>query len=209
MNEEEKEAVEELRKELRLAINIDDVTTAIRNDDAETILNLIEKLQEENKKLKNSLIKAEKELIQNTSEEKDTDISDENNIKYVDLVFENCESIRLYPDMFKDLVIENIAKNKKINCFQYKNGECWDNSSCSYFAITILPEGYNQKMDWVNQLLKERLKNNNDIACICLTYNNGKEEDIYVPWNENNDYINEYQKTQFESDSINIEIKKE
>ena len=52
MNEEEKETVEELRKQLRLAINIDDITTTLRNDDAETILNLIEKLQKENEKLK-------------------------------------------------------------------------------------------------------------------------------------------------------------
>ena len=52
MNKEEKETVEELRKQLRLAINIDDVATTIRNDDAETILNLIEKLQKENKKYK-------------------------------------------------------------------------------------------------------------------------------------------------------------
>lgn len=52
MNKEEKETVEELRKQLRLAINIDDVATTIRNDDAETILNLIEKLQKENEELK-------------------------------------------------------------------------------------------------------------------------------------------------------------
>lgn len=52
MNEEEKESVEEFRKQLRLAINIDDVTTAIRNDNAQTILNLIEKLQKENGELK-------------------------------------------------------------------------------------------------------------------------------------------------------------
>lgn len=51
MNKEEKETVEELRKQLRLAINIDDVATTIRNDDAETILNLIEKLQKENEEL--------------------------------------------------------------------------------------------------------------------------------------------------------------
>ena len=207
MNEEEKKAVEFVKKRTKELKKYAKRENELVYDDI--ILNLIEKLQEENKKLKNSLIKAEKELIQNTIEEKDTDISAENNIKYIDLVFENCESIRLYPDMFKYLVINDIAKNKKINCFQYENGECWDNSSCSYFAITILPEGYNKKMDWVNQLLKERLKNNNDVTSICLTYNNGKEEDIYVPWNENNDYINEYQKTQFESDSINIEIKKE
>lgn len=48
MNEEEKESIEEFRKQLRLAINIDDVTTAIRNDNAQTILNIIEKLQKEN-----------------------------------------------------------------------------------------------------------------------------------------------------------------
>ena len=52
MNEEEKESIEEFRKQLRLAINIDDVTTAIRNDNAQTILNLIDKLQKENEKLK-------------------------------------------------------------------------------------------------------------------------------------------------------------
>lgn len=51
MNEEEKESIEEFRKQLRLAINIDDVTTAIRNDNAQTILNLIEKLQKENEQL--------------------------------------------------------------------------------------------------------------------------------------------------------------
>lgn len=52
MNEKEKNAIEEFRKQLRLAINIDDVTTAIRNDNAKTILNLIEKLQKENEELK-------------------------------------------------------------------------------------------------------------------------------------------------------------
>ena len=51
MNEEEKESIEEFRKQLRLAINIDDVTTTIRNDNAQTILNLIEKLQKENEEL--------------------------------------------------------------------------------------------------------------------------------------------------------------
>ncbi len=52
MNEKEKEAIEELKKQLRLAINIDDVTTAVRNDNAKTILNLIEKQQKELNRLK-------------------------------------------------------------------------------------------------------------------------------------------------------------
>ena len=57
MNEEEKETVEELRKQLRLAINIDDVTTVIRNDNAQTILNLIEKQQKEIEELKQEMEK--------------------------------------------------------------------------------------------------------------------------------------------------------
>lgn len=65
LTKEEKKAIEEFRKQLRLAINIDDVTTAIRNDNAQTILNLIEKLQEENETLKCSIAVANKleELI--------------------------------------------------------------------------------------------------------------------------------------------------
>lgn len=175
----------------------------------------IEKLQKENKELKNIIsekLKEELETLANTNKEvKNTDTSNENNIKYVDLVFENCEVARLYPDMFKYLVINDIAKNKKINCFQYKNGECCDNSSCSYFAITLLPKGYNKKMDWINQSLKERLKSSSDITSVYLTYNNGEEEGFLVPWKEGNEYINEYQiihEDEFEDNTIQIEIKK-
>lgn len=172
----------------------------------------IEKLQKENKELKKTIteeLKKELEALADSNNHINTDISDENNIKYVELVFENCEVARLYPNMFKYLVIENIVRNKDINCFQHKKGECWDDLSCSYFSITILPEGYEQKMQWVNQSLKERLESCNDITSVYLTYNNGKEECIYVPWKEDNDYINKYQKTQFESDSITIKIEKE
>ena len=68
MNEKEKETVEELRKQLRLAINIDDVTTTIRNDDAETILNLIEKLQKENEE-KTTIILAGAEKVKQVEKE--------------------------------------------------------------------------------------------------------------------------------------------
>ena len=79
MNEEEKETVEELRKQLRLAINIDDITTTLRNDDAETILNLIEKLQKENEKLKADNYELNNritELLENIPIQKINDIID-------------------------------------------------------------------------------------------------------------------------------------
>lgn len=49
MNEEEKNTVEELEKQLRLSMNVDDITTTIRNDEAQIILNLINKLQSNRK----------------------------------------------------------------------------------------------------------------------------------------------------------------
>lgn len=52
MNEKEKESVEEFKKQLRLAMNIDDIATTIRNGYAQIILNLLEKLQKENETLK-------------------------------------------------------------------------------------------------------------------------------------------------------------
>lgn len=62
MNEKEKESIEEFRKQLRLAINIDDITTTIRNDNAQTILNLIEKLKKENEEFKKLHIQDNKHL---------------------------------------------------------------------------------------------------------------------------------------------------
>lgn len=62
MTEQGKEAVEELKKQLRLAMNIDDVATTIRNGYAQIILNLIEKLQKENNKLNIKLDDKEAEI---------------------------------------------------------------------------------------------------------------------------------------------------
>lgn len=47
MSEEEKKVYEELKKQYRLSINVDCITTDIRNEYARTILNLIEKQQKE------------------------------------------------------------------------------------------------------------------------------------------------------------------
>lgn len=51
MNEEEKQAIEEFKKQLKLSINIDDVTTNIRNKDVQTILNLVQRLEKQYEEL--------------------------------------------------------------------------------------------------------------------------------------------------------------
>ena len=52
LSDEEKKAIEELQKELRLAKNIDNITTSIRNEYAETIIDLIGNQQKEIEELK-------------------------------------------------------------------------------------------------------------------------------------------------------------
>ncbi len=117
-------------------------------------------------------------------------------IKEVTLCFENCEICILKPDMFRYLVIEGITIKKKVNCFQYKNGEILENKSCNYFSIQINEKGLKQ-LCW-DETLKERL-NRNDIVAVIITYQDGNEEEIYVPWG-NEDYINEYQKNTYTED---------
>lgn len=98
LTKEEKKAIEEFRKQLRLAINIDDVTTAIRNDNAQTILNLIEKLQEENKQLKNAVAvanKLEKRIKENFIPKE----------KIVDII----EKISLYKKLAKESIEQRIV----------------------------------------------------------------------------------------------------
>lgn len=74
MNEKEKEAIEEFKKQLRLAMNIDDIATTIRNGYAQIILDMIEKLQKDNEELKNAVNIVNKEKsdwIRAYQEEKD------------------------------------------------------------------------------------------------------------------------------------------
>lgn len=87
MNEEEKESIEEFRKQLRLAINIDDVTTAIRNDNAQTILNLIDKMKncinilDDELKERNKTIN-EKEIIIEKLQKENEELSESNKKLY-------------------------------------------------------------------------------------------------------------------------------
>lgn len=55
----EEEIIEEVEKELKLAKNIDDVATTIRNEYIEGLLDLYNKQKEENRKLRNCHFKYE------------------------------------------------------------------------------------------------------------------------------------------------------
>lgn len=126
-------------------------------------------------------------------------------IKSIHICFENCELVELLPSMFKNLIIEEITRNKTINCYQYEDGEAQDMTICRLFTIELNEKGLD-KQCW-NTKLRDRLKGN-DIVGIDLNYENGTKEEIYVPWNEENEFINKYQKNHFEENNATIIIEK-
>lgn len=113
-------------------------------------------------------------------------------IKYIDLVFENCESARLEPDMFYALSIRGIQRNYNVNCAQYKNGEYWESTTCEAFYITINEKGlkeakFNSPQFDKNETLKSRLDKWKDITHVHVYFENKDDEYISVPWKSEED----------------------
>ena len=127
-------------------------------------------------------------------------------IEKIELVFENCEVCTLLPDMFKYLVIRGIKENIDINCFQYKKGELNKDKTCEYFSITINEKGLNT-ITW-NEILRERIKKIKDIVSVIIYYRD-RDEEIYVPWNEEDEYSNRYQTIEETEEGITVRISKE
>lgn len=126
-------------------------------------------------------------------------------IKNIDIGFENCEICTLLPDMFKYLIVNGIKEDFNINCFQYENGEIIKSKTCEEFSIIINKRGLNS-ITW-NGTLKERLIKFKDIVSVIIHYDK-REEEIYVPWCEKNEFLNEYQQIEKTEEGIRVSIKK-
>lgn len=131
------------------------------------------------------------------------------NIKRIDLVFENCEVVSLNNDMYKNLILDDITEQRIVNCYQYKNGENETKKCSKYMSIDINKKGYEQKTNWQKITLKERLEKWNDITYINLIYEDNSEESIFVLWDEEDEYNNDYQKViRLDKEMIRVTIEK-
>jgi hypothetical protein len=132
-------------------------------------------------------------------------------IKYVDLVFENCEVARLTPPMFHGLWMENITTGYECKCGKGSRNEVGCNMSCGAFWITVNKDGLDKaKMSPAflgSKTLRERLKSK-DITRVDLIFTNGKNEYILVPWEVDERFDNGYQEHETEWGEIRITIKK-
>lgn len=110
----------------------------------------------------------------------------ERKLKHLDIVFENCESVRLKPDMFTRLIVEGVKPAYSINCFQYSKGEVHDSTHCENFSIIINKKGLQQKTEMGTDIkidsLEKRLRRFNDITHIHLYFSDKTDQYIAVPW---------------------------
>ena len=130
-------------------------------------------------------------------------VNKDRKIKQLDIVFENCESCTLMPDMIYMCALDKIYKNIGINCFQYRNGEIYDEIFCDQFMLVINQKGLQQKSgfgDFRNDdTLEERLKYR-DITHIDLIYDDDTNDYISVHWeDDNNEYTNKLQNNLYQN----------
>jgi len=132
-----------------------------------------------------------------------------NKIKFIELVFENCEVAILKPNMFKYFRLYGIKDIVDINCYQYNEGEYEQHKTCEEFSIEILPEGLEQVLYIEGITLKERLERHYDITSVEICYDNDQQISYYVPWPEEEDFTNTYQTIcpGYETNSIRVDIK--
>lgn len=135
-------------------------------------------------------------------------------VSKIKLIFENISVCELDKTMFSQFFMSGIKNSFLINCYQYGNGENEKRLSCEMFYIEINLKGLKQLCSLENFTLEERLKIYNDITSVEIYYDNGTVEAIYVPWNDENDFENKYQKNYFrkaynnEENYIRIEIER-
>jgi hypothetical protein len=129
-------------------------------------------------------------------------------VKNIDIVFENCESVALTPDMFCGLEIKGVTKEYCVNCFQYEKGEVNEFKKCEYFGIRINQKGKKVQTSGSEMSLVKRVKLSNDITNIEINFTDGTSDYISVPWGED-EYNNSKQKTKFTEDEIEITIEEQ
>ena len=110
------------------------------------------------------------------------------NIKAIEFVFENCECITVDSKYIGDLLIEGFET--KVRKFGVKDA-IREYTSCERIDLIIYKDGnltvesYGDKYS-----VFDRILNWNDITSIYLKYEDDTEQEIFVPWDDENDYYN-------------------
>ena len=111
-------------------------------------------------------------------------------IKAIEFVFENCESVTIDSKHIGDFLIEGIEtkiRRVAVNCI----GEY---TSCKRFEVAISKEADVEIESYGEKIRKlSRINDWDDVTSIFLKYEDGSEKEISVPWIGEDDYNNEAQ----------------
>lgn len=154
--------------------------------------------------------------------EKETNLNpfDNRELKYLELVFENCEVYKIPADCVHFLSIGNINYyfNVHINGLDKytKLGEIssWARTDC--IDLVLNKKGMFIKSDWVSMLesfeedndfiLKNRIEHR-DVTQVEFHFSDNTYLNVLVPWEDDVDeYHNKYQKNYIKDDMINVMI---
>ena len=133
-------------------------------------------------------------------------------LKQVELIFENCEYCIIPAKYIHNLSIDEF--DNRIH-FGQINGlleflHCrLDRLEISNEFLINAHSQFNENNINENQTLLDRLKENDVVAIELVYFKNKRSKEYYLPWNEENEYHNKYQKfTEGEKTSI-LRVSKE
>lgn len=123
-------------------------------------------------------------------------------VKYIDLVFENIDVIRLEPEQIEWFYIGDINRNIFFNGLQIIK-----EVSCNDFTIEIkdpkniehFEHGFNEHKTNVLDRL-----NDNDLTHVDIIYSDGSNEYISIPYTE--EQYNDYQRNTYDEESKILKV---
>ena len=122
------------------------------------------------------------------------------NIEAIEFVFENCECLTVDSKYIGDLLIEGFKTNvRKLGVNAIRECTSWERIDLIIYKDgNTTSESYGDKYS-----VFDRILNWNDITSIYLKYEDDTEQEIFVPWDDENDYyynVNNKAQSSFVSD---------
>jgi translation elongation factor EF-1beta len=130
--------------------------------------------------------------------------------EFVELVFENCNFVRLLPEYVEFLNLDEITTNIWTNAV----GQYIEVRNCKSFEIKLDIKALSIKTHFENEFagaetFEQHLNEFKDITCVSVKKADEKEFCIGVPWSGDDMMHNPLQKTEYEGNSFTIKCELE
>lgn len=128
------------------------------------------------------------------------------NIKAIEFVFENCECLTVDSKYIGDLLIEGFETKVR----RFGVNAIREYTSCERIDLIIYKDGNLTSESYGDKCsVFDRILNWNDITSIYLKYEDNTEQEIFVPWEGENDYSNEAQSSFVSEEHLYMTINKD